>query len=205
MSALSSATARRHRGLRADLLAVAQQVVETRGFQQLRARDLAARAGCSLGAIYTVFADLDALILAVNGTTLSAIDRDMAAIRRDEPMTQCLALAAAYLRYAVQNRNRWDALFSFRLPEGKKVPDWFLALQDSAFSHIEIPLKQLHPAMPVAGRHVLSRSIFAAVHGMVALGIDQRLAPVALPTLQDQIALLVRAMISGLSVAAGKI
>ena len=197
-------TAQRHQGLREELLAVARAAIESHGLEQLRIRDLATSAGCSLGAIYNVFTDLDDLILAVNGTTLSAIDREMGAIQETDPLVQCLALAAAYLGYAMQNRRLWEALSSYRLPQDKTAPGWFLALQDAAFSHIEAPLARLCPAMPIVDRHLLGRSIFAAVHGMVALGIDQRLAPTALPVLQEQIALLVRAMIRGLSLTAGE-
>jgi AcrR family transcriptional regulator len=196
-------SAQRRQGLREELLAAARDIVDQHGLEQLRARDLAARVGCSLGTIYNLFSDLDALILAVNATSLEALDRAMARIAPQEPLAHCLALAAAYLDYAVENPRLWDALFRYRLPSNKPAPDWFFALQDRAFSHIEAPLTRLCPTMTHADRRLLGRTLFSAVHGVVALGIEQRLTPMALPILQAQISLLVSAIIHGLPVTLG--
>jgi AcrR family transcriptional regulator len=192
------ATALRHEGLRQVLLAAAESVIEAHGLAELRARDLAKTAGCSLGAIYNVFADLDGLILDVNANTLRAIDHSMRDIYEADPVQKFQRLADAYVSYAVANRLRWDALFSHRLPEDVPAPDWFLELQNTAFSHIEGPLEALRPGLDPLARGLLGRSIFAAVHGMVALGLDRRLAQTDLPGLRGQIALVVLALARGL-------
>jgi AcrR family transcriptional regulator len=192
------ATALRHQDLRAELLTAAERQIETRGLANLRARDLANEAGCSLGAIYNVFTDLDELILTVNANTLEAIDREMTAIEGGDPLQQLIALAHAYLNYAVRNRLRWEALFSHRIPAEATVPPWFQDIQNAAFSRIEVPLGLLRPDLPDAACHLLGRSIFASVHGIVALGMDRRLAPMDLPVLRSQIALVVGAIVRGL-------
>jgi AcrR family transcriptional regulator len=46
--------------------------------QALRARDVAQNVGCALGAIYNVFADLDALVLAVKERTLDMLEAEIA-------------------------------------------------------------------------------------------------------------------------------
>ncbi len=192
------ATALRHQGLRQELIAGAERVIQTQGLGELRARDLAKAAGCSLGAIYNVFADLDGLILEVNANTLRAIDQSMAAIYEPDPVQKFQRLADAYVSYAVANRLRWDALFSHRLPAETTAPDWFLELQNTAFSHIEGPLEALRPGLGPTARGLLGRSIFAAVHGMVALGLDRRIAQTDLQGLRGQIALVVLALARGL-------
>jgi AcrR family transcriptional regulator len=196
------ATAIRYRDLRAELLAAAERLIETRGLAHLRARDLANLAGCSLGAIYNVFSDLDELILAVSANTLTAIDRDMAEIEGEDPLQRLTAMADAYLTYAARNRLRWEALFSHRMPADAVVPQWFRDIQNVAFSHIAGPLAQLRPDLPEEVRELLGRSIFASVHGMVALGLDKRVAPMDLPVLRSQIALVVSAIVHGLSTGA---
>lgn len=192
------ATALRHQDLRAELIVAAEHQIETRGLSHLRARDLANQAGCSLGAIYNVFTDLDELILAVNANTLRAIDREMTGIDGADPLQQLVALADAYLTYAVRNRLRWEALFSHRMPAEAIVPQWFQDIQNAAFSRIEGPLVLLRADLPEEARYLLGRSIFAAVHGMVALGLDRRLTPMDLPVLRAQIALVVSAIVRGL-------
>jgi len=65
---------RTHRGeLRDALLAAATQTIAGRGHQALRARELATQVGCSVGSIYNVFPDIDALILEVKGQTLDRL------------------------------------------------------------------------------------------------------------------------------------
>ncbi len=177
---------------------MAEGVIERQGLGELRARDLAKTAGCSLGAIYNVFTDMDGLILEVNANTLRAIDQSMGAIYEADPVQKFLCLADAYVSYAAGNRLRWDALFSHRLPAEATAPGWFLELQSAAFSHIEGPLAVLCPGLGQAARGLLGRSIFAAVHGMVALGLDRRIAPTDMHTLRGQIALVVRALAQGL-------
>jgi AcrR family transcriptional regulator len=192
------ATALRHQGLRQDLIAAAEEVIETQGLGELRARDLAKTAGCSLGAIYNVFTDMDGLILEVNANTLRAIGQTMACIAAPSPTAQFLQLADAYVLYAARNRLRWDALFSHRMQAEATAPDWFIETQNTAFSHIEPPLAALCPQLDSNALHLLGRSIFAAVHGMVALGLDKRIAPTDLPVLRVQIALVVTALARGL-------
>jgi AcrR family transcriptional regulator len=192
------ATVLRHGNLHEALIAKAEAVIETRGLGALRARDLAAEAGCSVGAIYNVFSDLDGLILEVSATTLRQIDRTMAAVRAATPLQTLLGLAEAYLDYAVTHRLRWDALFSHRMPPGAPHVPWFDEVKDQAFSHIEAPLGDLRPDLDPQARRLLGRSIFAAVHGIVALGLDQRVALIHLPVLRAQIELVVRAIVHGL-------
>ena len=192
------ATALRHQDLRAELIAAAERLIETRGLTHLRARDLANLAGCSLGAIYNVFTDLDELVLAVNANTLKAIDREMTEVEDGDPLQHLTALANAYLTYAVRNRLRWEALFNHRMPAEAAVPQWFQDIQNTAFSRIDGPLDLLRPDLPEAARALLGRSIFAAVHGMVALGMDRRVAPMDLPVLRSQIAVVVSAIVRGL-------
>jgi AcrR family transcriptional regulator len=147
-----------------------------------------------------VFPDLDALILAVNGRTLDAID---AAMRETEPgigAAEHLArLADSYLSFAVANRQRWRALFQHQLPPGRAITSAYAQRQAIAFSWVEAPLVNLQPGLAPPSRALLARSLFAAVHGMVELGLDEKVAEMPLPVLRDQIRLIVRAVASGLA------
>ena len=64
--------------LRNKIIELAEMKIATGGLLALRARDLATEAGCALGSLYNMFADLDDLILHVNARTLVAIDAQMA-------------------------------------------------------------------------------------------------------------------------------
>jgi AcrR family transcriptional regulator len=193
------ATLRRHQDLHDRLLNAAEQAIAAEGLAQLRARALADQVGCSVGAIYGVFTDLDTLILAVNTRTLAAIGAAMDHAAGGDPAERMVQLAHAYLDYAVANRPRWTALFQHRLPPGQSVTAEYAAQLAAAFAHVEGPLAALCPAMPEPDRVLLARSLFSAVHGMVELGLDEKVAAIPLPQLRAQIGLVVAAMAAGLA------
>src|ERR1700730_14569963 len=75
---LPSISEGRRAQLRDRLIAAAERLIETHGLSGVKARPLAEAAGCALGAIYNVFPDLDALILAVSARTLARLDAHLA-------------------------------------------------------------------------------------------------------------------------------
>ena len=173
-------------------MAAAERAIASEGLAGLKAREIAREAGCALGAIYTIFPDLDALVLTANARTLAAIDAELSAAlvadpaKSADPAAQLADLAAAYLDYATRNRRRWDALFAHRMAEGREVPEWYRARQTELFRHLETPLAALCPGLSAAERAVLARSLFSAVHGVVSLGLDQKLSPMPPQVLREQ-------------------
>lgn len=194
-------TGERHLALQDALIGEAARMMEETGLAGFRARTLADRAGCALGAIYTVFPDLDALILAVNGRTLDAIDGAMLGATPGEtvgPTESLLCLAEAYLTYVAAHPKRSDALFTHRMAAPRPLPDWYHRQQAAVFAHIEAPLAALRPDLSPDGLSLLARTLFSAVHGVVSLGLDQKLAPIEPAALRDQLRIVVGALASGL-------
>ena len=153
-----------------------------------------------MGAIYGVFADLDALVLEVNGRTLDAIAAALAGVpSRGGPAEYLVRLAEAYLAYAAANGPRWRAVFGHRMPDGRAVPPGYAARQAAAFSFVEAPLGELLPHLSRAKRTVLGRTLFSAVHGVVDLGLDEKVASLKPAELRAQMRLMVAAIAAGLS------
>ena len=190
----------RRRDLREALIAAAERAIAASGLPGLKAREVAREAGCALGAVYNVFADLDALVLAVNARTLDALEAELRAAAQPAaaPGEQVVALAAAYLGYAARHRPRWDALFAHRMAGGRAPPDWYLERQAGMFHQIEAPLAALRPGLDETERARLARTLFSAVHGMVSLGLDEKLGPMPEGALRRQLRLLTEAMARGL-------
>lgn len=196
------ATERREH-LKERLVAAAERGIAGGGLAALRARDLAQEVGCALGAIYTVFPDLNALIIAVNSRTLAMMDEVLAPGAANEPADrsatdQLVDLASRYLAFASTHPRRWRALFDHRMPEGETVPDFHLAEQVKLFTYVEEPLRALCPTLEEGERALLARTLFSAVHGIVSLGLEEKLAPMPMPILQQQLASVVRAAAAGL-------
>src|SRR5436305_4114057 len=76
MVAEPEAVARR-RKLREALIRAAERMIEKEGLGGMRARELAHKVGCAVGAIYNVFTDLDHLIFAVNALTLEQLEKTL--------------------------------------------------------------------------------------------------------------------------------
>ena len=70
------------------------------------------------------------------------------------------------------------------------------------FRHIYRPLAALFPNRTNAELSVTARSLFSAVHGMVLLGLEQKLIAVPVEALRAEIATIVRAMVDGLTAKA---
>lgn len=199
--------AERRQNLRDALIRAGEETIGREGLSALRARDLANEVGCALGAIYNVFADLDALVLAVNARTLAAVDQLLGetdpggpdqAGDLDPAVARLRRLALAYLEFAISYGLRWRALFEHRMEGKRATPAWYLDAQKPLFSLVEEPLKELRPDLHPDLRRILARSIFAAVHGVVHLGLDGKLAPVNVPVLRQQIDEIVVALGTGL-------
>src|ERR1044071_2630276 len=118
----------RRRKLRDDLIEAAGRTIEREGLRGMKARELAIKVGCSVGAIYNVFADLDDLIFAVNALTLEQLEKTLTVAGGDNADPQggaiktLVHLGLAYTDYAATNTRRWRVLFDHRLPENKEVP-----------------------------------------------------------------------------------
>jgi AcrR family transcriptional regulator len=196
-------TAERRRQLRENLIATAERAIAARGLAGLKARELAQEAGCALGAIYNVFPDLDALILAVNARTLAELDAVLREASSPEKSTagavdELVRLADAYLLFAAENRQRWRALFEHRLSPGKPPPELYAEQQIHLFSYIVAPLRRLRRDLPEEAGALLARTLFSAVHGIVTLGLAERLVAIPLKQLRAQMEEIVRALGRGL-------
>jgi AcrR family transcriptional regulator len=190
--------AERRQLLKDALISAAERTIETHGLGGLRARALAFQVGCAVGAIYNVVTDLDDLIFAVNSRTLAALEHDLAAAEQFSGMAQRSAavdrlvrLGTAYLAFAATHTLRWRALFEHRPPQGKPMPDRYLEEQRQLFRLVEEPLGELQPHLSSERRALVARSLFSAVHGMVMLGLEEKLQTLPLESLREQVALIV--------------
>ena len=163
-------------GLKAALIGAAQARIREHGLAGLRARDVTADAGAALGSLYNAFQDLDELVLHVNSITLGELGAVLAdaAASAARPEERLRALARGYLHFALENRALWAALFEHRMPEGRVVPDWHLAEHAVLFRHIVEPLAMLEPDLSEEQLVLRARTAFAAVHGIVAISIEER-------------------------------
>jgi AcrR family transcriptional regulator len=198
---MSKALERRAK-LRQALIEAAERAIAAKGLSGLRTRDLADEIGIANGGVYNLVEDLDELILRVGSRTLARLDASLSLAEISGPTTPretLVRIAIAYCDFAAENLELWRALFEYRMAPDKPLPDWSVSDQMELFRHIYRPLSVLFPQRTAQRLGVTARSLFSAVHGMVALGLEQKLVAVPINALRTEIATLVRAMIDGLT------
>ena len=196
-----SKTMERREKLRESLLEAAEAVIAAKGLAGLKTRDLAQKIGVANGAVYNLVEDVDDLVLRVGSRTLARLDAALSASEKAAsatPVETLARIAVAYCDFAAENTELWRALFEHHMPPGKDVPQWRVVEQAELFGHVQRPLSALLPQYPPDELEVLSRSLFSAVHGMVALGLEQKLVAVPLDELRREVAMIVRATVNGL-------
>ncbi len=166
------------------MLAAAETCVVASGLADLGVREIAREAGCSSGMVYKLFASHDELVLAINARTLAALDEAIAAGLRglDGPGEALSAMADAYLDYAKANTPRCDTLFAHRMTEGTALPEWYAGLRDRMFEELAGKIDTVAPAAAAAPGD-FARTLFSAVHGVLALGLQQKVGAVLPDTL----------------------
>ena len=197
-----SKTLERREKLRQSLVDAAERGIAAGGLAGLKTRELAREIGVANGAVYNLVADVDELILLVGSRTLARLD---AALTEAEsagppsPAATLVRIAVAYCDFASENLELWRALFEHRMTPGKPIPEWAVSEQMNLFRHIYAPLATLFPRRSPEELGVTARSLFSAVHGMVLLGLEQKLIAVPIEALRQEIATIVRAMVDGLT------
>ena len=184
---MAKATEARREALRARLIESATATIRDEGAAALRARALAEDAGCSVGAIYTVFGDLPQLVLAVNGETFRRLGAHVVAgTTGDAPVERLVSMSEAYLDFAASEPRLWRALFDVQMTESD-APGWYLAALDRVLSLIDAPLAEIFPDLGPEEVRVRTRALFSAVHGIVWLGLESRISAAPRARLREMI------------------
>ena len=186
--------------LREKILVLADGILETEGLDALQARRIAKEADCSVGTVYNIFGDIDGLIVAANSRTLGAMRRSLSKALDDAgglPVKdRLMALAVAYMRFALENQSLWEAVFKHRRASGAEVPPSYLEDQGRLLALIESVTGDIIKAP--GQRAKSARALFGAVHGIVALALDNRLGGQLLAEIEEQVRFIVDIVARGL-------
>ncbi len=183
------------------ILEVTERQIAENGLAAVSTRLIAREAGCSGGSIYTRFADFDDLVLAVNSRALARFGATLDRLAAEAvPLSiedRLIAMAFAYLDFALRERNSWSALFEHRLADGETLPDWHRQDHLRLFAYIEAPLREFDPGLSPEHAGQLARTLYSAVHGIVSLSIEDRLGRVETEVLRCQIVAVLKGIAAG--------
>ncbi|MCA6124666.1 TetR/AcrR family transcriptional regulator [Bradyrhizobium sp. WSM 1704] len=183
---------------RVVLIEIARRLIAANGLRSLKVRDVAEAAECSIGSVYNEFGDFDGLILTVNRDTVQALTDRLNAVPADDPIRQLHDLADAYLGFATEHANLLRALFEHRMEDDRPFPDDILSMVMDAFALMHAPLVRLLPDRDASDVALLSRMMFSAVHGIISLGLEERMVAVPPEQLRERLALFIDTHLAGL-------
>nr|WP_306228960.1 TetR-like C-terminal domain-containing protein [Aurantimonas sp. CSK15Z-1] len=189
--------------IRSRIVEAARRQIEADGLAALKARALAEGLGMATGKIYSYFADLDAVVVAVNSQTLARLDATIVAALPDRneapPREVLVGLALAYHRFAVDNVHLWSALFE-RASVTMRAPTagWHLDEHLRLMGYITGALQRLSPTMGEADAWRHARTLLAAVHGIVSTALAGFFVAVPRDQVADELAFLVTRVCDGL-------
>jgi AcrR family transcriptional regulator len=183
------------------LIEIARRLVATKGLRSLKVRDVAEAAECSIGSVYNEFGDFDGLILTVNRETVLALTTRLKAVPSDDPRRQLHGLAGAYLGFASEHANLLRALFEHRMENDRPFPEDILTMVMDAFALMHAPLVRLLPDRDPDDVALLSRMMFSAVHGIISLGLEERMVAVPPERLRERLAQFIDTHLAGLGIS----
>jgi AcrR family transcriptional regulator len=183
------------------MLEIARGIISSKGLISLKVRDVAEAAGCSIGSVYNEFGDFDGLILTVNRETVRALTRRLVTVPAEDPIRLLRGLAATYLEFASEQANLLRSLFEHRMENDRPFPEDILIMVMQAFALMHDPLVRLMPDSDHEEIALQARMMFSAVHGIISLGLEERMVAVPPEKLRQQLAQFVDTYLAGLGLA----
>jgi AcrR family transcriptional regulator len=185
---------------RLQVLEIARAIIATKGLRSLKVRDVADAAGCSVGSVYNEFGDFDGVILTVNRETVRALTARLRGVPAEDPVRQLYGLAETYLDFFAEHANLLRSLFEHRMEDDRPYPDDILQMVMDAFALMHPPLVRLLPDADDVKIALLSRTLFSAVHGIISLGLEDRMVAVPRQMLRQQVEQFLDAHLAGLGI-----
>ena len=158
-------------------LQAAESIVSAQGYKALSARKVATKIGYTVGTLYQMFTNLEALSLEINGRTLDELHIWLSQQIQGEARGKNTLhiLASAYIDFAMQHLHRWNMLFEYVADEKNEQPEWYLLKISRMFQLIEENLPAIDQSKTNYTDEQLSRVLWASVHGICLLKIRQGL------------------------------
>jgi AcrR family transcriptional regulator len=162
-----------HGDLRRALIDAAVSLVADGSVAELSLREVARRAGVTNSAPYHHFADKSALLAAVasQGFGQLVAELERAAARRTTLDSELLAMAEAYVAFAMTHPSHYRVMF---LPDLKQSPDAdeLRAVADRSFGMLQQRVARARTGESERVQQVLATTVWAALHGLSLLAID---------------------------------
>ncbi|GHE22405.1 TetR/AcrR family transcriptional regulator [Halomonas urumqiensis] len=142
----------------------------------LSLRALAREVGCAPSTLLKLYGSFGNLLQHVNIETLARLREVIEPLTTQATPEQRLsALARGYWQFAQREAFRWQLLFDYPLAQEGELDQRQNDMIEALFVRVEATLKEYQPALGDLEARRLSRTLWGSVHGLVQLGLNERL------------------------------
>lgn len=149
------------------LIEIGRKMVREKGTDALTVRKLSDASGCSVGAIYNQFSNMDNFVVIQNFMTLQALQEKLEKVELEaDVFANANNLLQTFVDFVLENKNLWYLLFNFHLTHPKREYSfYYLRLVVKIISHVNTIMLKTVPEMErpecLLSSQVLWLSIFA--------------------------------------------
>lgn len=108
------------------LLETGRKIVQEKGTEALTVRKLSEASGCSVGAIYNQFSNMDNFVVIQNYMTLDALTGCLEKVQKTgDAFADMNAFLHEFINFVIENKNLWFMLHSFHLRNNNRTFSYF--------------------------------------------------------------------------------
>ncbi|MFC0268886.1 TetR/AcrR family transcriptional regulator [Kushneria aurantia] len=141
----------------------------------LSLRSIAREVGCAPSTLLKLYGSFNDLLQYVNLETLDGLRGRIETLSMGTPDQRLGALADAYWQFARQYPYHWQLLFDYPLAQEGELDTRQGRMIETLFVWVESTLKEIRPGMDDGEARRLARTLWGSVHGLVQLGLNERL------------------------------
>ena len=163
------------------LIGIGRKIVCEKGTEALTVRKLSEASGCSVGAIYNQFSNMDNFVIIQNFMTLKALSSTLEKVpETGEPFVDANALLQSFVDFVLKNKNLWFLLYNFHLTHPKREYSfYYLRVVVKILSYINKILGKTVPEMERPERLLSSQVLWLCVFALSAFLAKDVLEPLS--------------------------
>lgn len=179
--------------LHAQVMAACDAWLQDQPVHTLSLRSLARDVGCAPSTLLKLYGSFGNLLQHVNLESLARLRTAIDPLLDEQlPEARLKALAMAYWQFARDDAYRWQLLFDYPLAQEGELDRRQSDMIEGLFLRVENTLKEYQPALGDLEARRLGRTLWGSVHGLVQLGLNERLGywqsePLEVAELLDQL------------------
>ncbi|MBR2136343.1 MAG: TetR/AcrR family transcriptional regulator [Alphaproteobacteria bacterium] len=188
------------------LLRIGRKMVQENGTEALTVRKLSEASGCSVGAIYNQFSNMDNFVLIQNYMTLEALAKELNQTHEtSDAFADLNKFLEIFVQYVLNNKNLWHLLYRFHLNNARHNYTYFYMRQIVKIIRIiKSLLHRIVPQMERPERALTAQILWMTIFALSSLLTNDILDTFSKVNKKTICQLVVNTYIAGLSVLEGK-